>query len=108
MFMLVNEDLCVVKSWVVCFVFVGYVQAVRTELFSVTSKSQLQSYKLVAERYKTKVPPSLSSQFKERVNKPEAVKKYRERQKRESTHLYPSGKLSQSSNDKTSKQSKYI
>ncbi|XP_068734517.1 uncharacterized protein [Montipora capricornis] len=68
----------------------GYVQAIREELFNVTSKSQLQSYKIVAERYKTKVPPSLSSQFKERVDKPEAVNKYRERQKRASTHLYPS------------------
>ena len=96
MFMLVNE---------VLFVFVGYVQAIREELFSVTTKSQLQSYKIVAERYKTKVPPSLSSQFKERVTKPEAVNKYRERQKRASTHLYPSGKLSQSSNNKTAKPS---
>ena len=84
---------------------VGYVQAIRKELFNVTSKSQLQPYKIVAERYKTKVPPSLSSQFKERVNEPEAVNKYRERQKRASTHLYPSGKLSQSSNNKTAKPS---
>ncbi|XP_068711881.1 uncharacterized protein [Montipora foliosa] len=68
----------------------GYVQAIREELFNVTSKSQLQSYKIVAERYEAKIPPSLSSQFKERVNKPEAVNKYRERQKRASTHLYPS------------------
>lgn len=87
------------------FCFVGYVQAIREELFSVTSKSELQSYKIVAERYKTKVPPSLSSQFKERVNKPEAVNKYRERQKRASTHLYPSGKPSQSSNNKSAKPS---
>ena len=87
------------------FCFVGYVQAIREELFSVTTKSQLQSYKIVAERYKTKVPPSLSSQFKERVTKPEAVNKYKERQKRASTHLYPSGKLSQSSNNKTAKSS---
>jgi len=40
---------------------------------------------VMAERYKTKVPPSLRSQFKERVNKPEAVNKYREGQKRAST-----------------------
>ena len=40
---------------------------------------------VMAERYKTKVPPSLRSQFKERVNKPEAVNKYREEQKRAST-----------------------
>ena len=39
---------------------------------------------VIAERYKTKVPPSLRSQFK-RVNKPEAVNKYREGQKRAST-----------------------
>ncbi|XP_068704429.1 uncharacterized protein [Montipora foliosa] len=86
----------------------GYVQAIREELFNVTSKSQLQSYKIVAERYKTKVPPSLSSQFKERVDKPEAVNKYRERQKRASTHLYPSRKLSQSSNNKTAKPSTFM
>ena len=40
---------------------------------------------VMAERYKTKVPPSLRSQFKERVNKPAAVNKYREGQKRAST-----------------------
>lgn len=39
---------------------------------------------VMAERYKTKVPPSLRSQFKI-VNKPEAVNKYREGQKRAST-----------------------
>ena len=61
MFMLVDEDLCFVKFWVVCFVFLGYVQAISEELLSVTSKSQLQSYKIVAARYKMKVPPSLSS-----------------------------------------------
>jgi len=66
----------------------GYVQEIRRELFSVTSKSQFKS---VADKYSAKVPPPLSSQFTERVNKSEAVKNYRERQKREVTQLYPSG-----------------
>jgi len=47
----------------------------------------------VADKYSAKVPPPLSSQFTERVNKSEAVKNYRERQKREVTQLYPSGEI---------------
>ncbi|KAJ7321177.1 hypothetical protein OS493_035348 [Desmophyllum pertusum] len=64
-----------------------YVQELKGELFSVTSKSQLKS---VSDKYNAKVPPPLTSQFTERVNKPEAVKSYKEREKREVTHLYPS------------------
>lgn len=70
--------------------FIGYVQELKGELFSVTSKSQLKS---VSDKYNAKVPPPLTSQFTERVNKPEAVKSYKEREKREVTHLYPSGKI---------------
>ncbi|KAJ7394919.1 hypothetical protein OS493_000756 [Desmophyllum pertusum] len=65
----------------------SYVQELKGELFSVTSKSQLKS---VSDKYNAKVPPPLTSQFTERVNKPEAVKSYKEREKREVTHLYPS------------------
>ena len=70
--------------------FLDYVQELKNKLFAVKSKLEL---KPVAEKYNAKVPPSLSSQFSERVSKPEAVKKYTERQKQEATKLYPSGKI---------------
>ena len=59
------------------------------DLFSVTSKLQLNG---VTAKYGVMVQPSVSSQFTERFNKTEAVKTYKQRQMREVTRLYPSGK----------------
>ena len=68
---------------------IGYVEEIKKDLFSVTSKLQLKG---VTAKYGDMVPPSLRSQFTERINKTEAVKTYKQRQTREVTRLYPSGK----------------
>ena len=47
--------------------------------------------KTVAEKYNTKVPQPLNSQFPDRVKKSEAVVRYEERKEKEVTKLYPPG-----------------
>ena len=48
---------------IVC-VLIGYVQEIKGKLFN-TSRVELKN---VVDKYSAKVPPSLSSQFKDRVN----------------------------------------
>jgi len=67
-----------------------YAEEIKKDLFSIKTKSQLKN---VAEKYSSKVPASLTSQFQDRTNKTDAVKRYRDRQKREETHLHPSGMI---------------
>ena len=45
----------------------------------------------MVDKYSGKVPPSLSSQFKDRMKKADAVESYKKRQKRQATQLYPAG-----------------
>ena len=59
------------------------------------NKSELKS---VIGKYSSKVPDSLTSQFENRVGKTDAVESYRDRQKREVTHLHPSGRTLKSAN----------
>ena len=66
---------------------IGYVQEIKGQLFN-TSRVELKS---VVDKYTAKIPPSLSSQFRDRVKKADAVESYRKRQKRETTQLYPAG-----------------
>lgn len=66
---------------------IGYVQEIKEQLFN-TSREEL---KTVVDKYTAKIPPSLSSQFKDRVKKADAVESYKNRQKRENTQLYPAG-----------------
>lgn len=47
----------------------------------------------MAEKYQSKIPASLSSQFPDQVNKKDAVDKYCEKQEREATKLHPVGKI---------------
>ena len=72
---------------IVC-VLIDYVQEIKGKLFN-TLRLELKN---VVDKYSTKVPPSLSSQFKDRMKKADAVESYRKRQKREATQLYPAGK----------------
>ena len=47
----------------------------------------------MTEKYQSKIPASLISQFPDRLNKKDAVDKYREKQEREATKLHPVGKI---------------
>ena len=47
----------------------------------------------MTEKYQSKILASLSSQFPDRLNKKDAVDKYREKQEREATKLHPVGKI---------------
>ena len=47
----------------------------------------------MTDKFQSKIPASLSSQFPDRVNKKEAADKYREKQEREATKLHPVGKI---------------
>ena len=49
--------------------------------------------KSVAEKYNTKVPEPLNTQFPDRVNKSVAVDRYTQRKEREAAKLYPEGKV---------------
>ena len=49
--------------------------------------------KSVAEKYNTKVPQPLNSQFPDHVNKSVAVDRYTQRKEREATKLYPAGNV---------------
>ena len=64
-------------------VLIDYVQEIKGKLFN-TSRLEL-----VVDKYSAKVPPSLSSQFKDRMKKADAVESYKKRQKRQATQLYP-------------------
>ena len=71
---------------------VDYVEELKKD-FSLT-KSELNGVqKKMARKYQSKIPASLSSQFPDRVNKNDAVDKYREKQEREPTKLHPVGKI---------------
>lgn len=68
----------------------GYVEELKEKLFSLT-KSEIDDL-LKSTSAKYKAPAPLSSQFTERVNKEQAVEKYRQQQDREATKLHPVGK----------------
>lgn len=68
----------------------GYAEEIKRDLFSIKTISELKG---VAEKYRSKVPDSLTSQFQDRPNKYDAVKRYRDRQKREETQLHPLGEM---------------
>lgn len=87
--MLINVYLSRIMKKLVSFYFgIDCVQEIKESLFSVTSKAELKN---VADKYNSKEPPSLTSQFTERLKKPETVKNFREREKRDVTQLYPYG-----------------
>jgi len=69
--------------------WVGYVEEIRRDLLNLT-KEELKS---VAERYNSKVPQPLNSQFPDRVKKSTAVDQYTQRKERETTNLYPAGEV---------------
>lgn len=72
---------------------VGYLEELKKDLFSLR-KSELNGVQnRMAEKYQSKIPASLSSQFPDRVNKKDAVDKYHEKQEREGTKLHPVGKI---------------
>ena len=73
------------KSMLKCFYLIsGYVDEMKTLLFSL-SKAVMKA------TYATKAPQSLTSQFPDRISKPQALKTY-EKQKQKSTQLFPPGK----------------
>ena len=69
--------------------FVGYVDEIKKSLLNLSKEER----KSVAEKYNTKVPEPLNSQFPERVNKSVAVDQNTQRKEREATKLYPVGKV---------------
>lgn len=69
--------------------FVGYVDGIKKSLLN-TSKEERKS---VAEKYNTKVPEPLNSQFPDRVTKSVALDRYTQRKEREATKPYPVGKV---------------
>lgn len=72
---------------------VGYVEELKKDSFSLR-KSELNGVQnRMAEKYQSKIPASLSSQFPDQVNKKDAVDKYCEKQEREATKLHPVGKI---------------
>ena len=76
------------KSMLKCFYLIsGYVDEMKTLLFSLSKAVMKVAY----ARYATKAPQSLTSQFPDRISKPQAVKTY-EKQKQKSTQLFPPGK----------------
>ena len=72
---------------------IGYVQEIKKLLFAMTKEKDMSQLKAVYEKYNANVPESLSSQFPDRVNKPEAVQHHIERTQKETGKLYPSGIL---------------
>ena len=72
---------------------IGYVQEIKELLFAMTREKDMSQLKAVYEKYSANVPESLSSQFLDRVNKPEAVQHHIERTQKETSKLYPSGIL---------------
>lgn len=71
----------------------GYVQEIKELLFAMTKEKDMSQLKAVYEKYSANVPESLSSQFPDRVTKPEAVQHHIERTQKETSKLYPSGIL---------------
>lgn len=67
----------------------AYVEDVRKLVFSMP-KGDL---KAVLERYSSRAPQPLNTQFPECRKKEEAVKLHAKRKKRLATELYPAGKL---------------
>ena len=72
---------------------IGYVQEIKELLFAMTKEKDLSQLKAVYEKYNANVPESLSSQFPDRVNKPEAIQHHIERTQKETSKFYPSGIL---------------
>lgn len=72
---------------------VGYVEELKKGLFSLRKSELTSLLNRMAGKYQSKIPASLSSQFPDRVNKKDAVDKYREKQEREATKLHPVGKI---------------
>ena len=72
---------------------IGYVQEMKKLLFAMTKEKDMSQLKAVYEKYSANAPDSLSSQFPDRVNKPEAVQHHIERTQKETSKLYPSGIL---------------
>lgn len=54
-----------------------------------TKEKDMSQLKAVYEKYSANVPESLSSQFPDRVNKPEAVQHHIERTKRRQANCIP-------------------
>ena len=71
---------------------VGYVKELKKGLFSLRKSELTGLLNRMTEKYQSKIPASLSSQFPDRANKKDAVDKYREKQEREPTKLHPVGK----------------
>ena len=65
-----------------------YVEELKKLLFSLPKTTLKATY----DRYSSKAPETLTSQFPDRARKAEAVKSYKERQKI-STKLFPAGKI---------------
>ena len=63
-----------------------YVEEIYQVLFAITKEER----ELMREKYKTKVPEPLTSQFTERVSKEDAILRHASR-KRTRTELFPSG-----------------
>lgn len=82
---------------------VGYVEELKKDLFSLR-KSELNGVQnRMAEKYQSKIPASLSSQFPDQVNKKDAVDKYCEKQDRLQNYIlwvrYGHGFISQIQNN---------
>jgi len=64
----------------------GYFQELKEKLFSLTKSEIDDLLKSISAKYKAPAP--LSSQFTERINKEQAVEKYRQQQDRKATKLH--------------------
>ena len=64
---------------------VGYVEELKKGLFSLRKSELTGLLNRMAGKYQSKIPASLSSQFPDRVNKQDAVDKYREKQELQGT-----------------------
>ena len=64
---------------------IGYVQEMKKLCFAITKEKDMSQLKAVYEKYSANAPDSLSSQFPDRVNKPEAVQHHIERTQKETS-----------------------
>ncbi|XP_067029941.1 uncharacterized protein [Acropora muricata] len=67
----------------------GYVEELKKGLFGLRKSELTGLLNKMTEKYQSKIPASLSSQFPDRLNKKDAVDKYLEKQEREATKLHP-------------------
>jgi len=64
---------------------VGYVEELKKGLFGLRKSELTGLLNRMTEKYQSKIPASSSSQFPDRLNKKDAVDKYREKKEREAT-----------------------